>query len=31
MSVYVPNGRSLTDPHYLAKLEWLAGCASTWR
>jgi exodeoxyribonuclease III len=22
-SVYVPNGRSLTDPHYAAKLEWL--------
>ncbi|HYP45392.1 MAG TPA: exodeoxyribonuclease III [Propionibacteriaceae bacterium] len=23
-SVYVPNGRSLDDPHYLYKLEWLA-------
>ena len=22
-SVYVPNGRTLDDPHYLAKLEWL--------
>ncbi len=22
-SVYVPNGRSLEDPHYGAKLEWL--------
>lgn len=22
-SVYVPNGRTLEDPHYLAKLEWL--------
>ncbi|ONM47606.1 exodeoxyribonuclease III [Nocardia donostiensis] len=23
-SLYVPNGRSLTDPHYAYKLEWLA-------
>jgi exodeoxyribonuclease-3 len=23
-SVYVPNGRSLDDPHYLFKLDWLA-------
>jgi exodeoxyribonuclease-3 len=23
-SVYVPNGRSLDDPHYLYKLDWLA-------
>jgi len=23
-SVYVPNGRSLDDPHYVYKLEWLA-------
>jgi exodeoxyribonuclease-3 len=23
-TVYVPNGRTVTDPHYLAKLEWLA-------
>jgi exodeoxyribonuclease III len=22
-SLYVPNGRSLDDPHYVAKLEWL--------
>ena len=22
-SVYVPNGRTIDDPHYLAKLEWL--------
>ena len=22
-SVYVPNGRTIEDPHYLAKLEWL--------
>lgn len=24
-SVYVPNGRSLEDPHYAYKLEWLAA------
>jgi exodeoxyribonuclease-3 len=24
-SVYVPNGRSLDDPHYAYKLEWLAA------
>ncbi|AHH21929.1 exodeoxyribonuclease III [Nocardia nova SH22a] len=24
-SLYVPNGRSLTDPHYTYKLEWLAA------
>lgn len=24
-SVYVPNGRSLDDPHYVYKLEWLAA------
>jgi exodeoxyribonuclease-3 len=24
-SVYVPNGRSLTDPHYDYKLQWLAN------
>jgi exodeoxyribonuclease III len=24
-SVYVPNGRSLTDPHYDYKLQWLSG------
>lgn len=23
-SVYVPNGRTIDDPHYVAKLEWLA-------
>ncbi|RVW01416.1 exodeoxyribonuclease III [Rhodococcus xishaensis] len=23
-SLYVPNGRELTDPHYVYKLEWLA-------
>ena len=23
-SLYVPNGRTLTDPHYLYKLDWLA-------
>ena len=26
-SLYVPNGRSLGDPHYLYKLEWLAALA----
>lgn len=25
VSVYVPNGRSLDDPHYAYKLAWLAG------
>jgi exodeoxyribonuclease-3 len=24
-SLYVPNGRTLTDPHYQYKLQWLAG------
>ena len=24
-SVYVPNGRTLTDPHYAYKLDWLAA------
>ena len=24
-SVYVPNGRTPTDPHYQYKLRWLAG------
>ena len=24
-SLYVPNGRALTDPHYTYKLEWLAA------
>lgn len=24
-SLYVPNGRDLDDPHYLYKLDWLAG------
>jgi exodeoxyribonuclease-3 len=24
-SLYVPNGRTLTDPHYTYKLEWLAA------
>ena len=24
-SLYVPNGRSLNDPHYLYKLDWLAA------
>ena len=26
-SLYVPNGRSLTDPHYAYKLEWLSALA----
>ncbi|WP_438352161.1 exodeoxyribonuclease III [Microbacterium sp. CJ88] len=26
-SLYVPNGRSLGDPHYFYKLEWLAALA----
>ena len=32
-SLYVPNGRTLTDPHYPYKLEWLAALrdsASKW-
>lgn len=32
-SLYVPNGRTLADPHYPYKLEWLAALrdsASTW-
>jgi exodeoxyribonuclease-3 len=28
-SLYVPNGRTLTDPHYLYKLEWLAALRAT--
>ncbi len=28
-SVYVPNGRSLDDPHYAYKLDWLATLRST--
>ena len=28
-SVYVPNGRSLDDPHYAYKLEWLASLRET--
>ena len=28
-SVYVPNGRSLDDPHYTYKLEWLAALRET--
>lgn len=28
-SVYVPNGRSLDDPHYTYKLDWLAALRST--
>jgi exodeoxyribonuclease III len=27
-SLYVPNGRTLTDPHYRYKLEWLAALRS---
>lgn len=27
-SLYVPNGRSLDDPHLVYKLDWLAGLAS---
>lgn len=27
-SLYVPNGRELTDPHYTYKLEWLASLHS---
>ena len=32
-SLYVPNGRTLDDPHYLYKLEWLArlrAAAESW-
>ena len=28
-SLYVPNGRTLTDPHYQYKLEWLAALRTT--
>jgi len=28
-SLYVPNGRTLTDPHYRYKLEWLAALRDT--
>jgi exodeoxyribonuclease-3 len=28
-SLYVPNGRSLDDPHYLYKLDWFATLASS--
>jgi exodeoxyribonuclease III len=28
-SLYVPNGRTLTDPHYSYKLEWLAALRTT--
>jgi len=28
-SLYVPNGRTLEDPHYRYKLEWLAALRST--
>jgi exodeoxyribonuclease-3 len=28
-SLYVPNGRTLTDPHYQYKLEWLAELRAT--
>lgn len=28
-SLYVPNGRSLDDPHYTYKLEWLEALASS--
>ena len=28
-SLYVPNGRTLADPHYLYKLEWLAALRAT--
>lgn len=34
VSVYVPNGRTLADPHYEYKLQWLAGLtdyAAQWR
>ncbi|MCU1545460.1 MAG: xth, partial [Homoserinimonas sp.] len=32
-SIYVPNGRSLDDPHYIYKLDWLAALresTATW-
>jgi exodeoxyribonuclease-3 len=28
-SLYVPNGRTLSDPHYTYKLEWLAALRTT--
>jgi exodeoxyribonuclease III len=28
-SLYVPNGRTLTDPHYQYKLDWLAALRTT--
>jgi exodeoxyribonuclease-3 len=28
-SLYVPNGRTLDDPHYVYKLEWLAALRNT--
>lgn len=28
-SLYVPNGRGLDDPHYVYKLDWLAGLAAS--
>jgi exodeoxyribonuclease-3 len=28
-SLYVPNGRTLVDPHYLYKLDWLAALRDT--
>ena len=28
-SLYVPNGRTLADPHYLYKLDWLAALRTT--
>ncbi len=28
-SLYVPNGRTVTDPHYRYKLEWLAALRNT--
>jgi exodeoxyribonuclease III len=28
-SLYVPNGRTLTDPHYTYKLEWLSALRDT--
>ena len=28
-SLYVPNGRTLTDPHYRYKLDWLAALRAT--
>ena len=29
LSLYVPNGRTLADPHYQYKLEWLAALRNT--